>query len=242
MEDDINFSSDQSEKLREKISQEDIIDYPNIYCDKKLNVQETQKFLSKLSEIFNWDTYEFDFVQSSQDKETRDKIVEDDEKLILLWMSGYSLKRICDIAIRIRDSRYGDTRFLNRVNQRHKVTPNINWETITINAVMKRLQKLQFILGKYFLKVTQELTKSGIPPENDLYRFMEYGTDSDLRIWLQQNGYSRESSAYIEDNKDEFIIQADNNYFVSKNILKANDLDTVSETKEIEINVPEIFI
>lgn len=49
---------------------------------------------------------------------------------------------------------------------------------------MKRLQKLQFILGKYFLKVTQELTKSGIPPENDRYRFMEYGTDSDLRIWL----------------------------------------------------------
>lgn len=49
---------------------------------------------------------------------------------------------------------------------------------------MKRLQKLQFILGKYFLKVTQELIKSGIPPENDRYRFMEYETDSDLRIWL----------------------------------------------------------
>ena len=81
-----------------------------------------------------------------------------------------------------------------------------------------------------------------MPPQNDWYRFMEYGTDSDLRIWLQQNGYSRESSEYIEDNKDEFIIQADNNYFVSKNILKANDLDAVSETKEIEINVPEIFI
>jgi hypothetical protein len=81
-----------------------------------------------------------------------------------------------------------------------------------------------------------------MPPQNDWYRFMEYGTDSDLRIWLQQNGYSRESSEYIEDNKDEFIIQTDNNYFVSKNILKANDLDAVSETKEIEINVPEIFI
>lgn len=78
--------------------------------------------------------------------------------------------------------------------------------------------------------------------ENDWYRFMEYGTDSDLQIWLQQNGYSRESSAYIENNKDEFIIQADNNYFISKNILKANDLDIVSETKKIEINVPEIFI
>lgn len=242
LEDDINFSSDQSESLRNKISQENIKGYPNIHDGKKLMWPEAKAFLLKLSEIFNWAIYESDFVKSKQDKETQDKIIEDDAKIALLWMSGYSLKRICDFAIQIRDPKRGDTKFLNRVRQYHEVTPNIDWETITINLVIKRLQNLQFVLGKYLLKVTQELTKCGMPPQNDWYRFMEYGTDSDLRIWLQQNGYSRESSEYIEDNKDEFIIQADNNYFVSKNILKANDLDVVSETKEIEINVPEIFI
>lgn len=241
-EDDINFSSDQSENLRKKISHENIKGYPDIHDGEKLNVPGTKDFLLKLSEIFNWGIYESDFVKSKQDKETQDRIIEDDAKIALLWMSGYSLQRICDIAIQIRDRERGDTRFLNRVRQYHEETPNIDWETITINLVMKRLQNLQFVLGKYFLKVTQELTKSGMSPQNDWYRFMEYGTDSDLRIWLQQNGYSRESSEYIEDNKDEFIIQADNNYFVSKNILKANDLDAVSETEEIEINVPEIFI
>lgn len=242
LEDDINFSSDQSESLRNKISQENIKGYPNIHDGGKLRWPEAKAFLLKLSEIFNWAIYESDFVKSKQDKETQDKVIEDDAKIALLWMSGYSLQRICDFAIQIRDPERGDTRFLNRVRQYHENTPNIDWETITINLVMKRLQNLQFVLGKYFLKVTQELTKSGMPPQNDWYRFMEYGTDSDLRIWLQQNGYSRESSEYIEDNKDEFIIQTDNNYFVSKNILKANDLDAVSETKEIEINVPEIFI
>lgn len=242
LEDDINFSSDQSESLRNKISQENITGYPNIHDGEKLRWPEAKAFLLKLSEIFNWAIYESNFVKSKQDKETQDKIIEDDAKIALLWMSGYSLQRICDFAIQIRDPERGDTRFLNRVRQYHENTPNIDWETITINLVMKRLQNLQFVLGKYFLKVTQELTKSGMPPQNDWYRFMEYGTDSDLRIWLQQNGYSRESSEYIEDNKDEFIIQVDNNYFVSKNILKANDLDAVSETKEIEINVPEIFI
>ena len=214
----------------------------SIHDGEKLRWPEAKAFLLKLSEIFNWAIYESDFVKSKQDKETQDKVIEDDAKIALLWMSGYSLQRICDFAIQIRDPERGDTRFLNRVRQYHENTPNIDWETITINLVMKRLQNLQFVLGKYFLKVTQELTKSGMPPQNDWYRFMEYGTDSDLRIWLQQNGYSRESSEYIEDNKDEFIIQTDNNYFVSKNILKANDLDAVSETKEIEINVPEIFI
>lgn len=242
LEDDINFSSDQSESLRNKISQENIKEYPNIHDGEKLRWPEAKAFLLKLSEIFNWAIYESDFVKSKQDKKTQDKIIEDDAKIALLWMSGYSLHRICDFAIQIRDPERGDTSFLNRVRQYHENTPNIDWETMTINLVMKRLQNLQFVLGKYFLKVTQELTKSGMPPQNDWYRFMEYGTDSDLRIWLQQNGYSRESSEYIEDNKDEFIIQADNNYFVSKNILKANDLDAVSETKEIEINVPEIFI
>lgn len=243
LEDDINFSSDQSESLRNKISQENIKGYPNIHDGGgKLRWPEAKAFLLKLSEIFNWAIYESDFVKSKQDKETQDKVIEDDAKIALLWMSGYSLQRICDFAIQIRDPERGDTRFLNRVRQYHENTPNIDWETITINLVMKRLQNLQFVLGKYFLKVTQELTKSGMPPQNDWYRFMEYGTDSDLRIWLQQNGYSRESSEYIEDNKDEFIIQADNHYFVSKDILKANDLDAVSETKEIEINVPEIFI
>ncbi|MDV2621541.1 DEAD/DEAH box helicase [Pediococcus acidilactici] len=241
LEDDINFSSDQSEKLREKIGQENIIGYPNIYCDKKLNVPETKEFLSKLSKIFNWDVYESDFVQLNQDKETRDKIVDDDAKLILLWMSGYSLKRICDIAIRIRDPRDGDTRFLNRVNQHHKDTPNINWETITINAVMKRLQKLQFILGKYFLKVTQELTKSGIPPQNDWYRFIEYGTDSDLRIWLQQNGYSRESSEYIEENKEMLIEGEPGEWRLSRQIEFVGDVDVKKETQEVMTNVPEIF-
>lgn len=44
LEDDINFSSDQSEKLREKISQEDVRGYPDIYKDEKLNLSETKAF------------------------------------------------------------------------------------------------------------------------------------------------------------------------------------------------------
>ena len=50
-------------------------------------------------------------------------------------MSGYSLQRICDMAIQIRDPECGDIRFLNRVSQYHEETPNIDWETTTINLV-----------------------------------------------------------------------------------------------------------
>lgn len=241
LEDDINFSSDQSESLRNKISQENIKGYPNIHDGEKLRWPEAKAFLLKLSEIFNWAIYESDFVKSKQDKETQDKVIEDDAKIALLWMSGYSLQRICDFAIQIRDPERGDTRFLNRVRQYHENTPNIDWETITINLVMKRLQNLQFVLGKYFLKVTQELTKSGMPPQNDWYRFMEYGTDSDLRIWLQQNGYSRESSEYIEANKNVLIVGGSGKWRLSGQIQFVEDIDVKKETQEVMTNVPEIF-
>ena len=242
LEDDINFSSDQSEKLREKISQEDVRGYPDIYKDEKLNLSETKAFLLKLSEIFDWDIYESGFIKSKEDKEIQEKIAEDDAKLTLLWISGYSLRKICDLAIKIRDPKSGDTRFLNRVSRYNGEILNITWDTITINAVMNRLQKLQFVLGKYFLKVTQELTKSGLAPQNDWYKFLEYGTDSDLRIWLQQNGYSRESSEYIEEHKGELIIEEFDGWKLTNLIQSVDDIDVVNETKEVRINVPEIFL
>lgn len=242
LEDDINFSSDQSEKLREKISQGDIGAYPDIYKGEKLNLSETKAFLLKLSEIFDWKIYESDFIKSKEDKEIQEKIMEDDAKLTLLWVSGYSLREICDFAIKIRNPKSGDTGFLNRVSKYNDEVPNITWDTITINAVMNRLQKLQFVLGKYFLKVTQELTKSGAAPQNDWYKFLEYGTDSDLRIWLQQSGYSRESSEYIEEHKDELVIEEFDGWKVSKLVQYVDDIDVANETKEVMVNVPEIFL
>lgn len=242
LEDDINFSSDQSEKLREKISQEDVRAYPDIYKGEKLNLSETKDFLLKLSEIFDWKIYESDFIKSKEDKKIQEKIVEDDAKLTLLWISGYSLKKICDFAIKMRNPKSGDTGFLNRVSKYNDEVPNITWDTITINAVMNRLQKIQFVLGKYFLKVTQELTKSGAAPQNDWYKFLEYGTDSDLRIWLQQNGYSRESSEYIEEHKDELIVEEFDGWKLSNQIQDVDDIDVINETKEVMVNVPEIFL
>lgn len=196
----------------------------------------------KLSEIFDWKIYESDFIKSKEDKKIQEKIVEDDAKLTLLWISGYSLRKICDFAIKMRNPKSGDTGFLNRVSKYNDEVPNITWDTITINAVMNRLQKLRFVLGRYFLKVTQELTKSGLAPQNDWYKFLEYGTDSNLRIWLQQNGYSRESSEYIEEHKGELIIEEFDGWKLTNLIQSVDDIDVVNETKEVRINVPEIFL
>lgn len=242
LEDDINFSSDQSEKLREKISEENIQGYPEIRKEEKLNLPETKAFFFKLSDTFNWSAYEAESVGAKEKQEIQDQIIDDYAKLTLLWIGGYSLKEICDFAITIRKPETPGAYFLNRTKHHREEILNIDWNTRTINLVMRNLQKIQFVLGKYFQKVSQELTKSGLTLKNDWYRFLEYGTDSDIRIWLQKNGYSRESSEFIEQRSEEFIRLMGKRFLISSALLKAEDVDVVSETSEVMVNNPEIFI
>lgn len=240
LQDDVNFSIDQSNLLKQSISSEDIFDFPQIFNEnQKLNVSGTYDFFVKLSHIFNWGLYERTFVNTDIDEKLQQKTLEDYAKLTLLWISGCSLKDICSFAIEIRKS---DSTFLDRLDHDRRLIGNINWETITINIVMRQINKVNFVLGKYFLKVAKELSKSGVPLYNNWYRYLEYGTNSELRIWLQQNGYSRESSQYIEKEADKFLI---NNgplgWLISNKIYEADDPDIIQETTEVRENVPEIF-
>ena len=240
LQDDINFSADQTNLLKQSINTENIREFPQIFIkDHKLNLADTYNFFVKLSRIFNWRVYEQKFVIADADENVRQDVLRDYAKLTLLWISGYSLKDICSFAIKIRQS---DPTFLDRLDHNRRLVGNINWETITSNTVMRQLNKLNFVLGKYFLKVSKELSVNESILENNWYRYLEYGTNSKLRIWLQQNGYSRESSQYIESNADKLIIGSGPlDWLISDAIYGADDLDVVNETKEIRANVPEIF-
>ncbi|WP_258562888.1 DEAD/DEAH box helicase [Lactobacillus paragasseri] len=239
-QEDVNFSADQADLLKQSINSEDIFEFPPIFKDdSKLDVDNTYNFFVKLSDVFKWNLYEQKFVNADADKKTQQKTLEDYAKLTLLWISGYGLKDICGFALEIR--KYDPT-FLDRLDQDRRLSRNIDWDTITINTVMRQLNKINFVLGKYFLKVAKELSTNESQLENNWYRYLEYGTNSDLRIWLQQNGYSRESSQFIEAKAEELII--DNGPFgwlITSAINKVDDLDVVNETKEVRANVPEIF-
>lgn len=239
LQDDINFSADQSSLLKKAITGEEVKGFPQIFNDQnKLNVEGTYQFFLKLAHIFSWNLYERKFIHADSDENIQHQTLEDYAKLTLMWISGYSLKQICDFVIEIRQR---DFQFLDRLDQSRKLVWNINWDTIAINITMNQLNKLNFVLGKYFLKVSKELSANSIPLDNNWYQYLEYGTSNDLRIWLQQNGYSRESSQYIEDKADEFIVNGPFGPLISNRIDDANDPDDINETKEIKVNVPEIF-
>lgn len=239
LQDDVNFSADQSSLLKQAITGEEVKEFPQIFNDQnKLNVEGTYQFFLKLAHIFNWNLYERKFIHADSDENIQHQTLEDYAKLVLMWISGYSLKQICDFVIEIRQR---DFQFLDRLDQSRKLVGNINWDTIAINITMNQLNKLNFVLGKYFLKVSKELSANGIPLDNNWYQYLEYGTSSDLRIWLQQNGYSRESSQYIESNADDLIITGPGEPLISNKISQVNDPDVISETKEVRANVPGIF-
>ena len=83
--------------------------------------------------------------------------------------------------------------------------------------------------------------------DNDWYEYVEYGTTDSLTILLQRYGYHREAAQYIIKNQEKYVnfeLKTDLAPFALRKNLLANcsDENTKSETTEIFINIPELFI
>lgn len=87
IEEDVNFSIDQSVELEERIRETEI-DYPLITSvDGELNIDATFSFLKDLSEIYNWPKYEPNIAANDENE----LVFQDYAELLLRWMSGETL-------------------------------------------------------------------------------------------------------------------------------------------------------
>lgn len=77
--------------------------------------------------------------------------------------------------------------------------------------------------------------------EYNWYEFVEYGTTNSLTVFLQRNGFTRESANYIKDHRNEYVIEADGGYTLSRSLLMCDDNDTREEAKLILINREHLF-
>jgi len=78
--------------------------------------------------------------------------------------------------------------------------------------------------------------------DNDWYEYVEYGTTNPLTIFLQQSGFSRETSQYIIHHKNKYIVETDGEIKISLDILECGDIGTETEAADIQFNVPELFV
>lgn len=80
--------------------------------------------------------------------------------------------------------------------------------------------------------------------QNDWYEFVEYGTTNPLTIFLQQIGFSRESSKFIEEpsNRNKYLTEVDGELRIHRSILECGNIGVETESQDIQFNMPELFI
>lgn len=166
-------------------------------------------------------------------------------------MSGHGLSYIIQEAIRYKEQ-YPETgiwannwkieEYYNRFDQKHK--------NLVIADTLNTIENvILFSVANYFREFSTEYKKQhgNVPFHNDWYEYVEYGTTNPLTILLQRYGYSREASSYIIRHKDEFVDYSITTptapFVLNRNkLLECSDDSTKSETHNIYINVPELFI
>ena len=111
---------------------------------------------------------------------------------------------------------------------------------LSLNAIE---DVILFRIANYFLRFSSEYKRFHNVDiiDNDWYEYVEYGTMNPLTIFLQRNGFSRETSTYIKQHR-EYIVFVDGEYKVESSILKCSSKSVCKEAEEIKYNIPELFI
>lgn len=243
----MDTSYDQHQKL--KIAIENGLSYPALVGDKR-DYDSIKSFLENLADIFNWRTYEKKTLGHCKSGTNILSLSGQYSVILEKWMSGKGLNTIIvsALAYRAEHPSYGiwanNYKFIDVYEPNNKKHKNyIIAETLSIieNVIL-------FSIANYFREFSSEYkTSHGITGfmRNDWYEFVEFGTTNEKTIVLQRIGYSRESASFIKEKGDYFFgPKTSNEYSFSLKkdlLLSCSDLGVSTETKDILLNVPDIF-
>lgn len=239
-DDDINISVDQTNRLTNAIQKEDL-KYPTIDDKGRADYSEVLYFLRKLYDIFRWDIYEPKYGIGNE------KSLSWYATLLCQWVSGYGLSYIMQSAINNARSRMFSN---NPKTVRLKGMPveyndSILHQNLVINDALSAIEStILFSFSNYFLKFTESYKKiKKRSPQHDWYEFVEYGTTNSLSILLQRNGFSREASLYIKENKDAFVVTVQGVPKLKRSLVTECPKESVrNEISELVFNAPELFL
>lgn len=243
----IDISNDQILNLKNAI--ENGLKYPDM-VNGEFDYETVVEFLKNLADVFNWREYENQTLgHCYKDTNTLCRI---GYYAVILsqWMSGKGLRNIIDYAIKYKEKHPETGIWLNnwkfidiyeKNNSKHK--NYIIGETLNVieNAIL-------FNIANYFREFSEEYKLrnniNGYMP-NDWYEYVEFGTPNEQTIILQKIGYSRESAANIKEKADKYIAGPINKLYPfslnKNNLLNSSDIGIATETKDIVLNVPDIF-
>lgn len=245
----IDISPDQFRKLRDFVASG--AKYPDLLDDGTVSYTSVVDFMTRLGNVYKWRIYERKTLGYSDDMNSALSHVTWYATILYKWMSGYGLSSIIYGAIKYKEdhpetgiwtNNWRIEDFYNKDDPKHK--------NLVIADTLNTIENvILFSVANYFREFSAEfkLQHDNKPFDNDWYEYVEYGTTNKLTILLQRYGFHRESASYINRHKDEFVdfsITTDTAPFVLRKnlLLNCSDESTKTETPEIYINIPELFI
>ena len=236
---DINISSDQAQSLFSAIRQG--VKYPQ-QQNGHFEYAVVLRFLEELCRIFNWDRYEAATLgkknNSGEHAQLRWYAV-----ILCRWMEGHGLNHIMRKALEYMQ--HNPNNFWVNNYTRVPFNDSDAHRNIVFADTLEAIENvILFSISNYFLRFSNMYLKihgEHSLDDNNWYEFVEYGTTDSTTVFLQRNGFSRESANYIKDHMEYIAKEQDGSMKLRRSLLMSEHNDAREEAKLILLNRPQVF-
>ena len=248
--DDITISYDQASNLHDAIVQG--LCYPQLTGeDDEVDFEAVVAFMMQLRRLFKWDIYEKDTL-GKPGTYRLDSVIRWYSTILLRWIRGNGLQVLVSSAVTYKEKN-PDTGVWSgkyRVAERYDKDSKYHKNLVIAESLSVIENVLLFSISNYFRKFSHEykaVHKEELNADhfdNDWYEFVEYGTTNPDTIFLQQSGFSREASLFIQrpSNYSKYVVEVDGVKKIKLAILECGNIGVETEASDIQYNVPELFI
>lgn len=244
--DDITLSYDQAESLREAIANG--LAYPELTGeDDEVDFEKLVAFMMELRRLFKWDIYEKQTI-GKPGTQKLDSVIRWYSTILLRWIRGNGLRTLVGSAVRYKENNpetgvwSGQFKVAELYNPKSKYHKNL----VIAESLSVIENVLLFSISNYFRKVSMEYKAFHQVDhfDNDWYEYVEYGTTNPDTIFLQQNGFSREASIFIQkpSNYNKYVTVLDGEKKIKRSILECGNIGVETEAQDIQFNIPELFV
>ena len=244
--DDITLSYDQSESLHDAIANG--LAYPDLTGENdEVDFEKLVDFMMKLRSLFKWDIYEKRTI-GKPGTQRLDSVIRWYSTILLRWIRGNGLRTIVGSAVKYKERNpetgvwSGQYKVADRYDSNSKYHKNL----VIAESLSVIENVLLFSISNYFRKVSMEYKAFHQVDhfDNDWYEYVEYGTTNPDTIFLQQNGFSRETSIFIQtpSNYNKYVTEIDGEKKIKRSILECGNIGVETEAQDIQFNIPELFV
>lgn len=251
IDDDINTSLDQVIKLTKAIDSG--LEYPHLHSETRFD--DIVAFLEKLCDIFNWDKYDKE-LSGNVNYFGKHPIIKRHAVALNKWLYGMTINEIINDSIKYyNDPNNKMTLRFAKTKEERELIPDPWYKDVPyndskehrnklINDTLKEIEHIiLFKFSNYFHKFSSQYKKLKNVEhlKNDWYEYVEYGTTEGLVIFLQQIGFTRETSLFIFRNSSIYISYENSETKLNKSLLECEDESIANEAMMVYKNIKDIF-